>query len=152
MQISPSKDCAPKSQERKGSVPWNKGCELVRNPPEQSLPQNASLEGSWACSNPVNFSKGDQAGFQGFLHLVCLVTATVLRLKAGSFLGFCCFCGMGSGSSPVLATSWMVSWSAHQLFHLKRLKTNHLPDFPSALGSLILFLPEKTSVWSRVVN
>lgn len=44
MQISPSKDCAPKSQERKGSAPWSKGCELVRNLPEQSLPQNASLK------------------------------------------------------------------------------------------------------------
>lgn len=49
---------------------------------------NAGLEGSWACSNHVNFSKGDQAGFQSFLQLVCLVTATVLRIKAGSFLGF----------------------------------------------------------------
>lgn len=33
----------------------------------------------------MSFSNGNEAGFQGFCQLACLVTATVLRLELGSF-------------------------------------------------------------------
>lgn len=82
------------------------------------------------------------------------MTATVLRLKAGPFLGSY---SVSVGWDLAALLFWQLpeqppAGSAHQLFHLKRVKTNHLPDFPSALGSLILSLPEKTGLWSRVVN
>lgn len=151
MQISP---CIPKSQERKSWAPWSKVWKLAGNLAEESLPRNASWEGLWACSNRVNSSNGKKAGFQGFFQLACLAAATVLRLKVGSFSFLLCqgFCGMGLGSSPFVAASWTASWSAPQLSHLKRVKINHFPDFPSVLASLILFFPQKTNVWSRAVN